>query len=217
MPFKFSGIGIYKLTNKVNEKIYIGQSINLKRRYLAYKNNNHHSKEIKEDIDKIGFNNFSFEILEHSIEKNLNRLEKLYIKKYNSNDFKIGYNKQNGGRGGGFHHPATIEKMRQAARNRPPRTQKTKDKMSKMFSGKGNPFYGRSHTKKTIEKNKKKKCKYGSENTSAKPIYCVSTGECFEYATLASNKYKLDLSSIIKCCKGKRNFVSGKTFNYLEC
>jgi len=54
----------------------------------------------------------------------------------------------------------------------------------------------------------------GAKNPSAKPIICVTTGECFDYATLAAKKYNIDLSSIIKCCKGKNKTVGGMVFRY---
>lgn len=55
----------------------------------------------------------------------------------------------------------------------------------------------------------------GKNNPSAKPIICLTTGEQFEYAKLAAIKYGIDLSSIIKCCKGKVNTVHKMKFKYL--
>ena len=48
----------------------------------------------------------------------------------------------------------------------------TREKMSKMFSGKGNPFYGQKHSKESIEKQKQTRKKngklIGEKNPSAK-------------------------------------------------
>lgn len=54
----------------------------------------------------------------------------------------------------------------------------------------------------------------GKNNPSAKSIICTTTGEYFDYAKLASIKYGVDLSSIIKCCKGKLKTCKGMVFEY---
>lgn len=54
----------------------------------------------------------------------------------------------------------------------------------------------------------------GKNNPSARPIFCITTNEHFEYAKLAAIKYNSDLSSIIKCCKGKAKTVKGKRYEY---
>jgi len=55
-------IGIYKITNKINGKVYIGQSIDIERRFRDHKNctaKNLLSAAIKE----YGLENFDFEVL----------------------------------------------------------------------------------------------------------------------------------------------------------
>ena len=87
-------IGIYKITNKINGKSYIGQSNNIQRRFKEhiYKN----ELAIEKAIHKYGFENFTFEILEECQIEDLDRLEKYYIKKYNTyKDY--GYNCNEGG------------------------------------------------------------------------------------------------------------------------
>lgn len=60
--------GIYKLTNKINGKIYIGKAINLKNRINDYIYGQHRIKEkprpIVSAIKKYGWNNFNVEILQ---------------------------------------------------------------------------------------------------------------------------------------------------------
>ena len=69
---------IYKITNKINNKIYIGQTNNIKRRFNSHKNNKR--SVISKAINKYGVENFTFEIIEiiHNVEQ-ANDLEIEYI------------------------------------------------------------------------------------------------------------------------------------------
>lgn len=81
---------IYKFTNKINGKIYIGQTKNIKKRiYQHIKGKTYKVSKIHNAIKKYGIENFSIEILEHDIE-NYNEREKYWIKFYNS--IENGYN-----------------------------------------------------------------------------------------------------------------------------
>ena len=94
-------IGIYKITNLINNKCYIGQSVNIHKRWNAHKRipfdsterdyNNHLYRSIR----KYGLNNFSFEVLEECLESELNEKERYYISKYDS--YFNGYNLTLGG------------------------------------------------------------------------------------------------------------------------
>ena len=44
----------------------------------------------------------------------------------------------------------------------------------------------------------------GEKNPRARAIYCPELNEFFLYAKEASEKYGIDHSNIIKCCKGKQ-------------
>lgn len=95
-------IGIYKITNKINNKCYIGQSVDIKIRWLQHiyegKKNNPQGKLYRAIFNE-GIDNFSFEVLEECPlnEKILNEKEKYWIKYYNS--FEEGYNSTKGGQG----------------------------------------------------------------------------------------------------------------------
>lgn len=91
-------IGIYKITNKNNGKIYIGQSIDIKRRWYSYyspdKNRNYTSL-ILNAIEKYGIENFNFEVLEECSKEQLNEREEYWISYFQSNI--VGYNLTKGG------------------------------------------------------------------------------------------------------------------------
>lgn len=86
-------IGIYKITNKNNGKIYIGQSNNVEKRISEHKQKR--TMTIDEYINVLGVENFDFEILEECNKEELDKKEQEYIKYFNSQE--EGYNIQKGG------------------------------------------------------------------------------------------------------------------------
>ena len=101
-------IGIYLITNNINGKIYIGQSVDIHRRFLEHlragqpeKYANKKERDLNTPIhlamQKYGVNNFSLSILEQCSKEELNDKEKYWISTYNSCDKKIGYNISSGG------------------------------------------------------------------------------------------------------------------------
>lgn len=90
--------GIYFIENKLNNKIYVGQSKNLKSRIESHKNNP--VKLLKEDIEKMNQNyidNINIYIAEYCNEDKLDERERYYIQLLNS-EYPNGYNQQLGGK-----------------------------------------------------------------------------------------------------------------------
>lgn len=81
-------IGIYKITNKVNGKIYVGQSVNIKQRWAEHKanlrNNKHENLYLQNAWNKYGEENFSFEIIEKCNQDELDDKETFWISECNS-------------------------------------------------------------------------------------------------------------------------------------
>ena len=73
---------IYKIENKINHKIYIGQSNNPERRFKEHCKNNNYKSLIHDAIIKYGEKNFSFTILGWF--EDYNEKEKYYISYYRS-------------------------------------------------------------------------------------------------------------------------------------
>ena len=89
---------IYKHTNKLNGKVYIGQTgRNVEERWSdGLKNYNRHFKNA---IKKYGWDGFDHEILfENLTSEKANELEKILIERYESMNPAKGYNKTSGGK-----------------------------------------------------------------------------------------------------------------------
>jgi len=60
--------GIYEIKCLVNDRIYIGSSNSINRRFKIHKldltNNNHHNNRLQQDFNKYGISNFNFKIIE---------------------------------------------------------------------------------------------------------------------------------------------------------
>ena len=92
--------GIYKYQNLINNKIYIGQAMDIAQRRREHRHdasNPHRDNCIfHKAIRKYGEDNFSFEIIEECSKGELNEKEQYQIKYYNS-EIPSGYNMTSGG------------------------------------------------------------------------------------------------------------------------
>jgi group I intron endonuclease len=240
---KYYGI-IYKATNKINRKIYIGQTVKfLHRRISSHISNAMIEKEccyFHSAINKYGPENFKWEIITkcYSCEE-LNRKEKLFIKKYNT--FKNGYNLTEGGKGSaGFEHTAETKRKISSANKGKIRSEEFKKKVSEAMRGKKHPMYGRygennpRFGKKHSEETKKKmsvwhKGKKLSEEHKKK----LSNTKCKNYKIIAPNgeefivhglrnfcrnysEEKLHHANLIKVAQGRSKHCKGYRCEYLE-
>ena len=104
---------IYSYKNKTNGKRYIGQTINPQQRKSAHiSDSTHIDTKFYRAVRKYGWNNFEYEILAESEDRNeLDKLEVDFIKSFNS--IENGYNIRSGGE-----HPTmgeeTKKKLQQA-------------------------------------------------------------------------------------------------------
>ncbi len=127
--------GIYRWTNKINNKIYIGSAVKLNERLSNYYNINFqnikHRSLIKNAILKYKISNFSIDILEYCDKDTLLKREQYYI-----DNMKPEYNilKIAGSRLG---HKLSME---------------TKLKISRQLIGKKRPMYGKPISKEILKK-----------------------------------------------------------------
>lgn len=93
---------VYKITNEINGKCYVGITTNLEYRWYCHKNAPNYpslKSPLYSAMRKYGIENFKFEVVEDNISdiELLGARERYYIKKYNSHVSKYGYNLTWGG------------------------------------------------------------------------------------------------------------------------
>lgn len=75
--------GIYKITNTVTGKFYIGSAVNIKRRWAIHRSrlgaNTHVNRHLQNSWNKHGEDSFTFEVLEYCEKKRLIEREQFYI------------------------------------------------------------------------------------------------------------------------------------------
>lgn len=129
---KFSNAHIYKITNKINNKIYIGKVYN-KSIYDRFNRHCNDAKPLSKSyvdraINKYGKENFIVEEIDTASSlQELNDKEIYWIKYYNSTNHNIGYNLTNGGDGGNTYVCKTNNELKEI-----------KEKISKANFGKNN-------------------------------------------------------------------------------
>ena len=141
---------IYKITNLLNGKIYVGQT-RQKLNVRLYRHKIDNRPGIDEAIQKYGWENFKAETVEECPCEMLNEREIFWIKELNSMA-PNGYNLTSGGE-----RDYTVSEKSRAKNSESHRgkklSQETCVKMSKSRTGEKNPFYGKHHTEESKAKN----------------------------------------------------------------
>lgn len=126
---------LYKITNLINGKIYIGQAKDYKSRMACHKNKKV-TTAISYAIQKYGWTNFTKEIIAECSDDTIDAMEVMTIKYYNSLA-PNGYNLDSGGCACKYIHEETKQKIRESVKrtNYQP-TIEAREKISKTHKGK---------------------------------------------------------------------------------
>ena len=110
-------IGIYRYTNRINGKSYIGKSTNIEQRKNGHlrKTKNGDTAYFHNALRKYGEQNFDFEILELCQESELDERERYYIEHFNTT-MPNWYNMTVGGDGGNMFDVRTAEQQEETRR-----------------------------------------------------------------------------------------------------
>lgn len=184
---------IYKITNKINNKIYIGMTSNIENRWKTHLHNSKlykegkkfHRSHLYEAMKKYGTENFVIELIEECPREIAGKREEYWIKTLNSQNNEIGYNICKGGTRGpggalfkGHHHSnETKQKMRESRvgknnsnyGNRWHQSEELKQLHSKLSSGENNGMYGKKQSNES--KNKIRMSLIGRKRMSNSDIF----------------------------------------------
>lgn len=184
-------IGIYKITNKETGQMYIGQSVNIEKRFQDHiREDGCPYSYIDNAIQKYGKDYFCFEIIEEFDENTpflndvLNDSEQYYIAAYNTftNDFHYNLTIGGDGLGSGENHPWYGKHRSEETKKKISKTLKgrhfskeSKRKMSESQKGEKNPNYGKHHSKehkqKLSEANSSKNNPMYGKSKEDNPVY----------------------------------------------
>lgn len=90
---------IYKITNTINNKVYIGQTHDVAKRWYKHNYNAKSGRKghLYDAMRKYGLENFTIEVIEECFDDFVDDRERYWIAFYNSTDKQFGYNKTFGG------------------------------------------------------------------------------------------------------------------------
>ncbi|MHB9943771.1 hypothetical protein CF065_19745 [Clostridium sporogenes] len=234
---------IYKITNNINGKVYIGQTINKRGFYGRYQytgkcdiervykyhkkrkmDNKSYSQHLINSIGKYGFDSFEvvpvFDIAFSKEELNIK--EQCWISIFDS--FNNGYNKNLGGYNKGAYNITEEHRRKISEGNKGyKRSYETRKRLSEVNTGK-------RHTEKTkkkmsisktgfkhSEKSKKKMSeKWALNPHNHKKVVCVETGEIFISIAEASRQKDCNRRSINNCLSGMIKTSGGYHWIYYK-
>ena len=229
-------IGIYRVTNRINGKSYIGQSKNIESRLKYHQTANRESNlAIRNDLIKYGSENFLYEVLEECDVTCLDEREGYYIRtlkpEYNTKGFTehgIHYNDE-----------STRAKIRSSAKlwwkNLPSETKEKitrnnltgrkkgyhltseqKDRLRKANLGKKQSTETKEKRKETMRKLKDSGAYVQTNAGHRKPIVCITDQRTFESVKAAGEWYGISSSKISSVLKGRQKTTNNLAFEYLE-
>lgn len=227
--------GIYIITNLINGKRYIGQSVNIKRRFWDHRCISHETnRHLKHALVKYGKENFKYEVLEECKASELDEREIYYI-----NLLKPEYNATSGGQGRCKRLSDDVKKVlsNHAKQQWEKMTEEEKqERIKKNLVGprKGHPVsketreklrnanIGKKQSKETISKRMeamrlKKEAGWKKDGSSCrKKVVCVETGEVFESVKAAAAHLNASPSGISAMLNGRQKTHKGYHFKYFE-
>lgn len=198
---------IYMHKNKINNKVYIGQTIQKPedrwKNGKGYKNNYYFYNAIQ----KYGWDNFEHLILEQSdkwTQEECNDKEKYYIQLYNAADKNCGYNINPGG----YHSisPNAVPALLEWMKNHPEFNQARVADMLK---------WQKEHPEEMLQ-SRRINAKKASDARKRK-VKCIETNIIYESASEAARKVpKTTQSKICMVCRGQRNTCGGYHWEYIK-
>jgi group I intron endonuclease len=149
--------GIYLIKNMINGKVYVGSTVNAKRRkyshFTALRKNKHHNAHLQFSFNKYGEENFEYYIITYCHVNILLQKEDFYINYYKSMDRCFGYNINTAERHGTS--DSTKRKISESLMGNKnpnynkPMPEETKRKISEALMGRKNSNYNKPMSEET--------------------------------------------------------------------
>ena len=207
---------IYKITNKVNKKFYIGSALDMTKREYDHRNNlrgqKHHNSHLQNAFNKYGEDAFEFSCKEVDVENEraLRLLEERYINHCWNSGLLYNISKRGGGGDTISYHPKNKEireKIRKASKeNYNKLTIEEKEKYSEKYRGEKNPNYGNKWT----EEQRKRLSEYRKEYFKTHIHH--QKGKTYEemFGELRAKEMKEEISKRSSLRYGEKNSFYGK-------
>ena len=207
---------IYLHKNKINGKVYIGQTCQKPEKRWNYGYGYKNCPRFYSAIVSYGWNNFEHIILENNLTSDeANEKEQYYIKKYNSQNPDLGYNLTEGG-SSLSEYWKTPEHRELQSQNRKLYFKEHPDK--KIENDRHLKEISQKSAKRRSEKMKENYANQGGlfhlNETRKKSIKCVETNEIFTSLSEASKKYNISVGNISSVIHGKRKSAGG--YHWIE-
>ena len=192
---------IYRLTNKVNGKVYIGVTKNLKKRMRehSYASNDF---LISRAIRKYGWDSFVKEVIEETENgpEAYDILEPRYIAEHNSNDISVGYNLTEGGQGSTGYSPSeeARQKMREAKLGKKQSPEAVR-KRSESLKGRKFSKESRQKISEALKGNKNFEGKVVSEEHRRK----IGEANATEWSFIDPEEREIRIHNLRRFCKEK--------------
>ena len=210
---------VYKITNRIDGKVYIGQTIKpLAVRWKRHCNPaNDNCVAIHRAIKKYGKENFTIEQIDVACTRDeLDAKEQYWIKFYDSMNSDKGYNLKSGGT-----HCMFSESTRQKLRNAMlGKKLSAETRIKQRLAHIGLKMTPESIRKSVVTKRAngfyQKNADVARMNgkKSSKKVKCVETGEVFDSITDASVKHNVHRANISACLHKKHETCGGKHWEF---
>ena len=214
--------GIYCIENVINNKKYIGQSIDIYARWSKHKselnNNRHFNDYLQKAWNKYGPDNFKFYAVEFCDIELLDERENYYIDFYETLNRDKGYNLMSGGTfGRKYTEESRIKKSKALMGHKVSDITRLKISQNHAdISGVKNGMYGKKHTEEVKRKVSEANKGRISTRRNRTTVRCIELDKVFQDATEAGKELNLDSGAILKCCRGERKTCGNYHWEFIN-
>lgn len=215
--------GIYKIHNLINNKLYIGQSVNIRQRWMTHKqclrNRKHENTYLQQSWDKYGEDAFEFKVLEYCSIDQLDERECYYINLFHTTERDYGYNLKSGGQNGGSKWTTELRQKHSEKFMGHDVSDITRERIKinhADVSGANNPMYGKRRSDAVKAAVSKANTGRESARKCRIPVFCVELNKIWVDAAAAAKELGLKSDTILKVCREERKTHGGYHWEFAQ-